>query len=117
MAEIGIAIQVGNGKAALDAIEEAERLGIPAAWMTTGGIQAEALTIFGAAAVRTSRIKLGSAIIPTWPRNPVFVAQQAQALEQLAPSASAWDSAPAPRRQCGPSASTSSRRCASCAST
>ncbi len=85
MAEIGIAVQVSNARAGLDAIEEADKLGIPAAWMTTGGIQADALTVFGAAAVRTSQIKLGSAIIPTWPRNPVFVAQQALALENLAP--------------------------------
>jgi alkanesulfonate monooxygenase SsuD/methylene tetrahydromethanopterin reductase-like flavin-dependent oxidoreductase (luciferase family) len=53
--------------------------------MTTGGVGPDALTLFGAAAARTERILLGSAIIPTWPRNAVFIAQQAQALEGIAP--------------------------------
>ncbi len=83
--EIGIVVQAPAAAAAVDLIVEAERLGIPAAWMTTGGVQADALTVFAAAAARTERIVLGSAIIPTWPRNPVFIAQQALAIESLAP--------------------------------
>ena len=82
---IGVALQGFDPAAAVDLIVEAERSGIPAAWMTTGGTQADALTLFAAAAARTERILLGSAIIPTWPRNPVFVAQQVQAVEGLAP--------------------------------
>ena len=53
--------------------------------MTTGGIQPDALTLFAGLATRTERIVLGSAIIPTWPRNPVFIAQQVLAFEGLAP--------------------------------
>jgi|GEM_PF-20372 len=82
---VGVAIQTGDAAAALGLIVEAERLGIPAAWMTTGGVQADALTLFGAAAARTERILLGTAIIPTWPRNPVFIAQQVEAIEAIAP--------------------------------
>lgn len=82
---IGVAVQVGDAKMAVDLIVEAERAGIPAAWMTTGGIQADALTLFAAAGVKTERILLGSAIIPTWPRNPVFIVQQVEALEAVAP--------------------------------
>lgn len=82
---VGIAIQAFEPAAAVDLIVEAEAQGIPAAWMTTGGIQADAITLFAGAATRTRRILLGSAIIPTWPRNPVFVAQQVQAVEGLAP--------------------------------
>lgn len=83
--KVGVVIQGGEPSAAVDLIVEAEKLGIAAAWMTTGGIQADALTLFAAAAVRTSSIVMGSAIIPTWPRNPVFIAQQVLALEGLAP--------------------------------
>src|SRR5262249_1915071 len=37
------------------------------------------------AGARTQRILLGTAIIPTWPRNPVFIAQQVEAVEAVAP--------------------------------
>jgi len=82
---VGVVIQTPDAGAALGMIAEAERAGIPAAWMTTGGTQADALTLFAGAAARTERILLGSAIIPTWPRNPVFIAQQVQAIEAVAP--------------------------------
>jgi F420-dependent oxidoreductase-like protein len=82
---VGVVLQAFSPAAALDLVVEAERLGIPAAWMTTGGIQPDALTLFAGLATRTERIVLGTAIIPTWPRNPVFIAQQALAFEGLAP--------------------------------
>lgn len=82
---IGVVLQGFDPAMAVNLIVEAERAGIGAAWMTTGAIQADALTLFAGAAVRTERILLGSAIIPTWPRNPVFIVQQVQALEGLAP--------------------------------
>ena len=82
---ISVVIQNPVPRSALDLIVQAEHLGIPAAWMTTGGTQADALTVFAGAAMKTERILLGSAIIPTWPRNPVFIAQQVQAIEGLAP--------------------------------
>src|SRR3712207_2992725 len=82
---IGVVIQSPDPVAAVELIARAEEAGIPAAWMTTGGTQADALTLFAGAAVRTRHILLGSAIIPTWPRNPVFIAQQVQAIEALAP--------------------------------
>ena len=82
---IGFVLQAMEPAAAVDLIVEADAQGIPAVWMTTGGTQADALTVFAGAATRTRRILFGSAIIPTWPRNPVFIAQQVQALEGLAP--------------------------------
>ncbi|MGD9890889.1 MAG: LLM class flavin-dependent oxidoreductase [Dehalococcoidia bacterium] len=82
---IGVVIQGPDPATAVNLIVEAEQAGIGAVWMTTGGIQADALTLFAAAAMRTERIVMGSAIIPTWPRNPVFVVQQVEALEGIAP--------------------------------
>ena len=69
----------------LATIQDLERRGIPAAWRNTGGPGLDALTIFAAAAAQTERIKLGTAIIPTWPRHPVVAVQQLQVLAQLAP--------------------------------
>jgi F420-dependent oxidoreductase-like protein len=43
------------------------------------------LTVLAAAAVRTTTIRLGTAIVPTYPRHPLALAQQALALGDLAP--------------------------------
>jgi alkanesulfonate monooxygenase SsuD/methylene tetrahydromethanopterin reductase-like flavin-dependent oxidoreductase (luciferase family) len=85
MGRIGVVVQVPDPAEAVDLIVQAEAAGIAAAWMTTGAVQADALTLFAAAAVRTRRILLGSAIIPTWPRNPLAIVQQVEAIEALAP--------------------------------
>ena len=66
-------------------IERSEAHGIPVAWMTTGGVRLDPLTTFVAAAGQTQRIKFGTSIIPTYPRHPLVVAQQARVLEKLAP--------------------------------
>ena len=82
---VGIALQPRDAASAVEAVVAAERAGIPAVWLTTGGTQADAITTIAAAAARTERVLLGSAIIPTWPRNPVFIAQQVVAIESIAP--------------------------------
>src|SRR4029434_2543801 len=82
---IGISVPNNSVQDALAMIERAEQLGIPAAWMTTGGARLDNLTVFAAAAVRTQRIKLGTSIVPTFPRHPLVMVQQAQVVAQLAP--------------------------------
>src|SRR5919199_5448989 len=82
---IGVAVSAPDSPGVLTGIEQAEQLGIPAAWLTTGGVGLDALTLFAAAAVRTSRIRLGTSITPTFPRHPLVVVQQVQVLAQLAP--------------------------------
>src|SRR5262245_37081482 len=83
---IGVVVSAADSPGILAGIEHAEQLGIPAAWLTTGGVGLDALTLYAAAAVRTSRIRLGTSIIPTFPRHPLVVAQQVQVLAQLAPN-------------------------------
>jgi alkanesulfonate monooxygenase SsuD/methylene tetrahydromethanopterin reductase-like flavin-dependent oxidoreductase (luciferase family) len=45
----------------------------------------DALTTFAAAAAKTSTVSLGTSIVPTYPRHPLVMAQQALALHDLAP--------------------------------
>ena len=66
------------------AIEQAERLGVQAAWMTTGGARLDSITAFAAIADRTENIKFGTSIVPTYPRHPLVMAQQTQILADLA---------------------------------
>lgn len=84
MTNVGVALHERNASAALAAIRAAEAAGVPAAWLTTG-IGSDALTIFAAAASVTARIRMGTAIVPTFPRHPVVVAQQAADIDNIAP--------------------------------
>ena len=82
---IGVQLQTPDAAETARIIERAESLGIRAAWLITGGVAPEGLTILAAAAARTSRILLGTAITPLFTRHPIVIAQQALALASLAP--------------------------------
>ncbi|MCH7736380.1 MAG: LLM class flavin-dependent oxidoreductase [Chloroflexi bacterium] len=66
-------------------IQRAEELGVHAAWMTSGGVSLDSMTCFAASAAATTKIKLGTSIVPTYPRHPLVMVQQAQVVAQLAP--------------------------------
>jgi F420-dependent oxidoreductase-like protein len=81
----GLAIRGPNAAVTLAAIVRAEEIGVPAIWSTVGGTNPDAVTLFAAAAAKTSRIGLGTAIVPTYPRHPIALASQALVLGSLAP--------------------------------
>jgi F420-dependent oxidoreductase-like protein len=82
---IGLHITGRTAAEIVDGIVRAEARGVAAAWLTTGGTSPDGLTVLAAAAVRTSRVLLGTAITPTYPRHPLVTVQQTLALAQLAP--------------------------------
>ncbi|MPZ49259.1 MAG: LLM class flavin-dependent oxidoreductase [Dehalococcoidia bacterium] len=82
---IGIVLREPKIPHLIEQIVEAEAAGVPAVWLTTAGSGRDALTVFAAAAMRTANVKLGASILPTWPRHPIAVAQQAQVVASLAP--------------------------------
>lgn len=82
---VGVAVHERSVPDTLAMIRRAEQLGVDAVWLTTGGVGPDGLTVFAAAAVQTTRIKLGTAIVPIYPRHPLVVVQQALVLSQLAP--------------------------------
>src|SRR5262245_31980442 len=82
---LGVAVRGDKPPEVLALIEQAEQLGLHAVWMTTGGARLDSITIFAAAALRTQYIKLGTSIVPTLPRHPLVMGQQAQVVAQLAP--------------------------------
>jgi F420-dependent oxidoreductase-like protein len=85
MARVGVALHEFTVADQLAAIELAERLGVGTAWLTTGGVGPDAMCIFAAAATRTGRIGLGTSIVPTYPRHPLALVQQALVVAALAP--------------------------------
>lgn len=82
---VGLAIYGTDSAAVLSAITAAEAAGVRQIWMTQGTPAPDTLTIFAAAAMRTTSIRLGTSIIPTYPRHPLAMAQQALVLGDLAP--------------------------------
>ena len=79
----------GAGPTAISHIEAAEMAGVRQVWMTQVAQPIPApdtLTTFAAAAAQTSRVGLATAIVQTYPRHPLVLAQQVLALEALAPS-------------------------------
>src|SRR5690242_17998964 len=77
---LGLSIVATDAADAVNRIIEAERAGLHQVWLSQGGSGgAETLTIAAMAAVRTTQIRLGTAIVPIYPRHPLVMAQQALA--------------------------------------
>jgi F420-dependent oxidoreductase-like protein len=87
MKDLGIGVHVSAATAAelIDGIVAAEAAGIECAWLTSGGVVSDPLATFSAAALKTSRIKFGTSILPTFPRHPLAMAQSALTVDSLAP--------------------------------
>ncbi len=66
----------GGLEATLERFVAAERDGFASAW-TPNIFGYDALTVLALAGLRTSRIELGTAVVPTYPRHPHALAQQA----------------------------------------
>ncbi|MBI5949887.1 MAG: LLM class flavin-dependent oxidoreductase [Chloroflexi bacterium] len=82
---IGVHCAAADPKGTIAAIVAAERAGIDVAWMTAGGVAADSLAVFAAAAGQTERIEFGTSIIPTFPRHPLALVQGAVVVDSLAP--------------------------------
>jgi len=83
---IGLNIARPDARSLTQAVQAAETAGVPAVWTTIVGAGGGDLGVaLGGAAMVTDSIKMGTSVIPTWPRHPVVLAQQALALASLAP--------------------------------
>lgn len=83
---IGLSVIATDAADAVNRIVEAERAGLRQVWLPQGGSGGtDTLTIAAMAAARTTQIRLGTAIVPTYPRHPLVMAQQALAIHDIAP--------------------------------
>lgn len=78
---IGITVGLGaRSEGTIDGvvgrIKDAEARGFSTVWMTNA-FSFDAITALAAAGRETSRVELGTAVVPTYPRHPVVMAQQA----------------------------------------
>ena len=79
--KIGITVGLGSRSESTidglsDRVADAEKRGFASAW-STNAFGFDAMTALAAAARHTTTIELGTAVVPTYPRHPVVMAQQA----------------------------------------
>jgi len=72
-----------NAALAVSKIVAAEAAQVRQVWMNQEYL--DTLTIFAASAARTSSVRLGTAVLQTYPRHPRSLAQQVLALNDIAP--------------------------------
>ncbi len=82
---VGLAIQAADVATTVTRICEAEQAGVRQVWMTQSAGMLDTLTLFAAAAVQTTQIRLGTSIVPIYPRHPLVMAGQAATIDALAP--------------------------------
>jgi alkanesulfonate monooxygenase SsuD/methylene tetrahydromethanopterin reductase-like flavin-dependent oxidoreductase (luciferase family) len=74
-----------DARATIEGIAFAEEVGLDAVWLGLISSVPDTLTILAAAAMKTTRIELGTSIYPIFLRHPVAMAQMAKTIDQLAP--------------------------------
>ncbi|HLJ32106.1 MAG TPA: LLM class flavin-dependent oxidoreductase [Ktedonobacteraceae bacterium] len=82
---VGLNIQATDIATTISRILEAEQAGIRQVWMTQSAGMLDTLTLYAAAAVQTTQIRMGTSIVPVYPRHPLVMAQQAATIDALAP--------------------------------
>ncbi len=82
---IGVSLMGADAPSLVAAIEAADAAGIAQVWTTQTPVSFDALTLFAAAMERTSAVRFGTSIVPTYPRHPLALAQQAATVAALGP--------------------------------
>ena len=76
---VGLVVDGANAASAVKTIVAAEAAGVRQIWMVQPPLGPDTLTTLSAAATKTSTIRLGTSIVPTYPHQPMALAQQALA--------------------------------------
>ena len=84
-ARVGYVVENKNTASTIQHIVDAEQAGLQQIWITQNPFISDVLGLFVAAGQQTSHIRLGTAIVPTYPRHPLILAQQALTINDVAP--------------------------------
>jgi F420-dependent oxidoreductase-like protein len=82
---VGLVIEARDVDTALNKIREAEQAGVQQVWMTQSVGMLDTLTLYAAVAMQTKQIRLGTSIVPVYPRHPLVMALQAVTIDAVAP--------------------------------
>ena len=80
--DIGIFAHIDRIDDTAAMLRAAEADGIASVWLTQG-FGHDTLTVIGALARETDRIRIGTAVVPVYPRHPLALAQQALTTNEL----------------------------------
>jgi alkanesulfonate monooxygenase SsuD/methylene tetrahydromethanopterin reductase-like flavin-dependent oxidoreductase (luciferase family) len=83
--QIGALVHGDSAQELLELITRMEGYGIHAAWITNSGARHDGIAVMAVAATQTRHIKLGTSIVPIYPRHPLIMAAQARVVADLAP--------------------------------
>jgi alkanesulfonate monooxygenase SsuD/methylene tetrahydromethanopterin reductase-like flavin-dependent oxidoreductase (luciferase family) len=81
---VGLVVENTNAAVTTKTIAAAEAAGVRQIWMGQPPWSPDILTTFAAATTKTSTVRLGTSIVPTYPRHRLVLAQQALALYDIA---------------------------------
>ncbi len=83
---VGLSVRPVEPARIVEKLVKMEEVGVEQVWLPFGPpASSDLLTTLAAAAVRTTHLKLGTAIVQVFARHPVFMAQQVLSLNALAP--------------------------------
>ena len=82
---LGLTIPWAEPRAMLGLVERAEAAGVKQFWTNQNPNTTDALTAFAGAFQHTNTIRLGTAVVPIYPRHPLALAQQAATAAALGP--------------------------------
>jgi alkanesulfonate monooxygenase SsuD/methylene tetrahydromethanopterin reductase-like flavin-dependent oxidoreductase (luciferase family) len=82
---VGLGFFPPDARSAVELIERAERAGVATAWIVMPPAGYDSPTLAAAALAGTTRIRVGTSIVPAFTRHPVVLATQVAALAELAP--------------------------------
>ncbi len=75
-ARVGYGFVPADAKSALTTIQRAEAAGVETVWVVMRATGRDTPTLYAAAAMTTSRITLGTAIVPAFTRHPLALVTQ-----------------------------------------
>jgi alkanesulfonate monooxygenase SsuD/methylene tetrahydromethanopterin reductase-like flavin-dependent oxidoreductase (luciferase family) len=74
---LGLNFEANDANEVITIIREAETAGVTQVWRTSGGVRlADIPTPYAAAATQTSRVRLGTSIVPIYPRRPPWIIRE-----------------------------------------
>ena len=83
--QYGIKLSGRNIRKNLELARYADRKGIDSIWVVEGRLTVDAISPMAIYATATDRVRVGSAVIPMWTRNPALIAQTFATLDIVAP--------------------------------
>src|SRR3954454_23524216 len=82
---IGVSLPHLDAVALVNLIAAAEQVGVTQVWLTQNPASNDALVAYAVALQRTERIRLGTSIVPAYPRHPLALGQEAATADAFGP--------------------------------